>query len=361
MNAPLVGRKSHYFWWHFLWYSCEHPCIFFNSVYPYSLISLIYHTMIKLLYLIIFSVFWVVQGYTAESPTMCTTQYEPVCGWVQVQCITAPCDPVPTDFSNSCMAAAAGATDIMWGACNISQSTPPIVWGDRDSHGCIASAGYRWESRVGQCLRPWESRVRIMNIAPMMTPCVFGVLQTECLQARFAWWNQPWTFVYGEITWYNHISGSTDRLLVLETRIENPPADGSAISYSLIKMLSKQSLSSLPIENPLLGTWTLNQLNNMTISNPIFTIVFDTNRVSAKFCNSVSGSYSRSGSTIIAPIMMSTMMYCDGQPMTLENAFSLDGATYSLRALRLMAGSTGPTMQLIITTKKGDVFTYGMR
>ena len=46
------------------------------------------------------------------------------------------------------------------------------------------------------------------------------------------------------------------------------------------------------------------------------------------------------------------MMYCEGQPMALENAFALDGATYSLVALRLMAGTTGPTMQLIITTKK---------
>jgi heat shock protein HslJ len=126
-------------------------------------------------------------------------------------------------------------------------------------------------------------------------------------------------------------------------------------------MLSKQFTPSLPIENPLLGSWTLNQFNNTTISNPIFTIVFDNTRVSAKFCNSVSGSYSQSGSTIIAPQMISTMMYCEGQPMTLENAFSLDGATYSLRALRLMEGATGPTMQLIITTKKGDIFTYGMR
>ena len=82
----------------------------------------------------------------------------------------------------------------------MSESTPPIVGGDRDSHGCIASAGYRWESRVGQCLRPWESRVRVMNIAPMMTPCVFGMLQTECLQARFAGWNQPWAPLYGGIS-----------------------------------------------------------------------------------------------------------------------------------------------------------------
>ncbi len=116
-----------------------------------------------------------------------------------------------------------------------------------------------------------------------------------------------------------------------------------------------------PLENPLLGTWTLSQFNNTSIANSNYTLVFDRDRVSAKFCNSMSGSYSLSRNTIMAPMMMSTMMYCEGQPMTLENAFQLNNATYSLQALRLMAGSTGPTMQLIITTKKGDIFTYGMK
>lgn len=28
--------------------------------------------------------------------------------------------------------------------------------GDRDAHGCIASAGYSWCPRTQQCERPWE-------------------------------------------------------------------------------------------------------------------------------------------------------------------------------------------------------------
>ena len=44
--------------------------------------------------------------------------------------------------------------------------------------------------------------------------------------------------------------------------------------------------------------------------------------------------------------------------MTLENAWSLDGATYSLVAIRRMAGSIGPSMQMIITTKNGNIFTF---
>lgn len=299
------------------------------------------------------------QTYAAESPTMCTAQYEPVCGFVQVQCITTPCDPVRTDFSNSCMAAAAGATDVTGGTCIMSESTPPILGGDVDIHGCRASAGYSWESRVGQCLRPWESRVRVVNIAPTLSPCVFGILQTECIQARFAGWYQAWSPIYGGITGFDYRSGSIYRLLVLETRVENPPADGSAIAYSLIKTLSQ--IPMISIENPLLGKWTLIGFNTTKIENPNYTLTFERDKVSAKFCNSMFGSYTISGNMISSLGLASTMMYCQGQAMTLENALQLDGATYSLQALRLMAGSTGPTMQLIITTKKGDMFTYGMR
>ncbi|KRG69805.1 hypothetical protein [Pseudoxanthomonas dokdonensis] len=32
----------------------------------------------------------------------------------------------------------------------------PMPGSDRDSHGCIGSAGYRWCSKTQQCERPWE-------------------------------------------------------------------------------------------------------------------------------------------------------------------------------------------------------------
>jgi cytosine/adenosine deaminase-related metal-dependent hydrolase len=31
-----------------------------------------------------------------------------------------------------------------------------LIGGDRDAHGCIASAGYSWCERTNQCERPWE-------------------------------------------------------------------------------------------------------------------------------------------------------------------------------------------------------------
>ncbi|MEJ2309289.1 MAG: peptidase [Gammaproteobacteria bacterium] len=32
----------------------------------------------------------------------------------------------------------------------------PPVGSDRDEHGCIASAGYRWCATENECVRPWE-------------------------------------------------------------------------------------------------------------------------------------------------------------------------------------------------------------
>jgi hypothetical protein len=38
-----------------------------------------------------------------------------------------------------------------------STSVAPIVGGDRDGHGCIGSAGYRWCEPRQECLRFWET------------------------------------------------------------------------------------------------------------------------------------------------------------------------------------------------------------
>ncbi|WP_028499705.1 hypothetical protein [Microvirgula aerodenitrificans] len=32
----------------------------------------------------------------------------------------------------------------------------PMPGSDRDSHGCIGSAGYAWCARTDRCERPWE-------------------------------------------------------------------------------------------------------------------------------------------------------------------------------------------------------------
>jgi hypothetical protein len=40
------------------------------------------------------------------------------------------------------------------------EETTPQPGADRDPHGCIASAGYRWCQRTQHCQRPWELAFR---------------------------------------------------------------------------------------------------------------------------------------------------------------------------------------------------------
>lgn len=37
-----------------------------------------------------------------------------------------------------------------------SAATPTLIGGDRDTHGCIGSAGYTWSAPMKQCIRSWE-------------------------------------------------------------------------------------------------------------------------------------------------------------------------------------------------------------
>ena len=46
-------------------------------------------------------------------------------------------------------------TALLMVACQKSE-TEKLVGADRDSHGCIGSAGYSWCAKENQCTRPWE-------------------------------------------------------------------------------------------------------------------------------------------------------------------------------------------------------------
>lgn len=43
-------------------------------------------------------------------------------------------------------------------------SIKTIVGNDRDSHGCIGSAGYTWSEVLNECIRPWENGIRLFAV-----------------------------------------------------------------------------------------------------------------------------------------------------------------------------------------------------
>ena len=69
----------------------------------------------------------------------------------------------------------------------------------------------------------------------------------------------------------------------------------------------------------------------------------------SKFCNNVSQGYTYSGGALLASgVGMSTMMYCEGLPMVMENAFQINDS-----AEVIMSGSS-----LTITTSGNNVFIF---
>lgn len=170
---------------------------------------------------------------SASNPVACTMEYAPVCGSIQVQCITAPCNPVKETFSNACVAKSRGATDVVKWACEDVPVVPPVVGGDSDIHGCKASAGYKWNALAGQCLRPWESKVRNVMIAPVNDTCT-DRNPKNCLQGKF-WFQRGWFNLYGGIAGFDYVYGYTYRLRILETHTSD-----QKILYSLLKVLSQK-------------------------------------------------------------------------------------------------------------------------
>lgn len=61
--------------------------------------------------------------YTGEcqsmnpQPTACTKEYMPVCGEIQIQCFTTPCNPIHETYGNVCEMKNAGADLLYKGAC----------------------------------------------------------------------------------------------------------------------------------------------------------------------------------------------------------------------------------------------------
>ena len=40
-----------------------------------------------------------------------------------------------------------------------------VVGNDRDDHGCIGSAGYKWSELLKDCIRPWEKGIKLATAA----------------------------------------------------------------------------------------------------------------------------------------------------------------------------------------------------
>lgn len=74
-------------------------------------------------------------------------------------------------------------------------------------------------------------------------PCKSGEMQTECLQVKWKNDQKDWEFV-DNIDGFSHEKGFEYELLIMEEKLDNPPADASFIKYSLVKVISKKKVET---------------------------------------------------------------------------------------------------------------------
>ncbi len=81
-----------------------------------------------------------------------------------------------------------------------------------------------------------------MVVASQRGDCV-GVAPQKCLYVKMGA-DTNWTFFYDQIEGFNYEEGYEYVLEVKKVKVENPPADGSSLKYTLVKEVSKTSKTS---------------------------------------------------------------------------------------------------------------------
>jgi hypothetical protein len=80
-----------------------------------------------------------------------------------------------------------------------------------------------------------DGEVVRMYVGPETAECV-GVAPQQCLLISMSPEGEP-EFFYDEIVGFSHEPGTAAVLDVLVQPVENPPADGSSLKYSLIDII----------------------------------------------------------------------------------------------------------------------------
>lgn len=184
-----------------------------------------------------------------------------------------------------------------------------------------------------------------------------GVAPQTCLLVRFSP-DEDWTLFYDQIVGFTYEPGYEYELLVTKVEIENPPADASALQYTLVEIVQKNAVAvqNEMSANELIGTtwdlveWMTSDGSMTLIPGTSITIQFDGENLSGSSgCNSYSGAYSANAGTLSfsGPGFISTMMACEETVMQQEFAY-----------LQQLATATGYTLngdQLTILTPTGDM------
>jgi heat shock protein HslJ len=168
-----------------------------------------------------------------------------------------------------------------------------------------------------------SAKTKTYYVADHLADCV-GVAPQKCMLIREKQ-TDPWSNFYGTIEGFTYEEGFEYLIKVKETKIKNPPADGSSLKYTLIEILRKRKTEE---ELTLYNDWKVTSLKGIVSfqRNPTININKEEGKVSGfAGCNNFFGTFEPGTSTFdFAQIGMSrigmTRKMCPD--MTVENAFT---------------------------------------
>ena len=157
-----------------------------------------------------------------------------------------------------------------------------------------------------------QNQTKTLFVDSQLATCS-GVGLMQCMRVRSDA-TQDWKLFYGNIKGFDYEPGYTYELQVTESKIENPPADGSSIQTTLVKVIKKEAvLASSNLANT---AWVYQSLlangeRTDALPNTHVTLNFSDTRASGDSgCNAYGGDYSQSGNQVDFKTLISTKKAC---------------------------------------------------
>ncbi len=153
-----------------------------------------------------------------------------------------------------------------------------------------------------------------------------GVAPRECLLVKRSA-EADYEFFYDSIDGFIFVPGYEYELRVLRTTVENPPADGSSLAYTLLDVVSQEPAyqgEALPLEDTM---WTLVAFGaeDMVVYNraetPVTARLRSDTLGGSSGCNNYSTSYMLEDGTLSLGAIASTRMACPEAPTQVEQAY----------------------------------------
>jgi len=172
-----------------------------------------------------------------------------------------------------------------------------------------------------------QTKNEVLIVADRRADCA-GVAPMKCLQIKKPQ-DEKWSLFYQNIENFDYVEGYTYILRLRVDTVKNPPADGSSKKYRLKKILSREKTSGdqMPTQttsNIFANAWQVTRIEGKEINTTKAYIEF--NEKDARFggntgCNRMSGSFTKTDSSIKFSQIISTKIFCQ-DTSEVENAFT---------------------------------------